>query len=118
MGLPWVRLDTNISTHDKILTLLDKGAKGKQAGFVYTMSIAHAAGHGTDGMIRKSVLPFIHATQGDANLLVMADLWECAEGGYRIKNWGNRNVVGAAQQALSEARSRAGAKGAESRWGE
>ncbi|WP_254924027.1 MULTISPECIES: hypothetical protein [unclassified Rhodococcus (in: high G+C Gram-positive bacteria)] len=111
-----MRLDTNIATHDKILTLLDSGAKGKQAGFVYAMSIAHSAGHGTDGVIKRSALPFIHGTAADAKLLVMAELWECIEGGYRIKNWGNRNVVGAAQQALSEIRSEAGKKGAEARW--
>ncbi|GGG04345.1 hypothetical protein GCM10007304_18070 [Rhodococcoides trifolii] len=116
MGLPWVRLDTNINTHDKVLTLLDGGSKGKQAGFVYCMSIAYAAGHGTDGVIKRAALPFIHGTQADAKLLVMAELWECVEGGYRIKNWGNRNVVGATQQVLSDIRSEAGKKGAQARW--
>ena len=116
MGLPWVRLDTNIATHDKILSLLDAGAKGKQAGFVYAMSIAHAAGHGTDGVIKRAALPFIHATTADAKLLVINELWECVDVGYRIKNWGTRQVVGAAQQALSDIRSDAGKKGAAARW--
>lgn len=116
MGLPWVRLDTNIATHDKILTLLDSGVKGKQAGFVYTMSIAYSSGHETNGVIKRSALPFIHGTAADARLLVMVGLWECIEGGYRIRNWGTRQVVGAAQQALSDARSEAGKKGADVRW--
>lgn len=116
-GLPWFRSDTNVPTHDKILDLIGAhGAKGKQAGFVYWMSMCHAAGHGTDGVIKRSALPFVHATSGDARLLVMAGLWEVIEGGYRIKNWGNRNVVGAMQQALSDVRSEAGKKGAEARW--
>lgn len=116
MGLPWVRLDTNISTHDKILDLVSHGSKGKQAGFVYAMSLAYAAGHDTDGVIKKAALPFVHGTQGDANLLVMAELWETVQGGFRIKNYGNRNAVGAGQQSLSEIRSAAGKKGAEARW--
>lgn len=115
-GLPWFRSDTNVPTHDKILDLISLGPKGKQAGFVYWMSMCHSAGHGTDGLIKRSALPFVHATQADAKLLVTVGLWEVAEGGYRVKNWGNRNVVGAMQQALSEVRSEAGKKGAEARW--
>lgn len=117
MGLPWFRMDTNISSHDKILTLVEHGSRGKAAGFVYAMSMAYAQGHGTNGVIKKAALPWVHATKADVNLLVMCELWEVVEGGYRIKNFGNKNVVGAVQQAISDARSAAGSKGAEARWG-
>lgn len=116
MGLPWVRVDTNIPTHEKILELVEMGAKGKQAGFVYSMSIAYAGGHGTDGVIRRVSLPWVHATPNDAKLLVQVGLWECVEGGFRIKNYGTRNAVGQAQQAISDMRSVAGKKGADARW--
>lgn len=118
MGLPWARMDTNLPSHDKVLELLETAgaAKGKAAGFVYQNSLLYAAGHGTDGIIKRSVLPFIHATKADANLLVQVGLWECVEGGYRIKNYGTRNAVGFAQQALSDKRSEAGKKGADARW--
>ncbi len=29
MGLPWVRLDSNIATHDKVLTLLEVPRMGR-----------------------------------------------------------------------------------------
>lgn len=118
MGLPWARTDTNLPTHDKILELLDMAgaAKGKAAAFVYICAYLHSTAHGTEGVIKRSALPFIHATKADANLLVQVGLWECVEGGFRIKNYGNRQVVGFAQQALSDARSEAGKKGADARW--
>lgn len=118
MGLPWARADTNLPTHDKILELIDTAgpAKGKAAAFVYVASFLYSVGHETDGVIKRSALPFIHATKADANLLVQVGLWECVEGGYRIRNFGNRNVAGFAQQALSDIRSAAGKKGADARW--
>ncbi|WP_433660775.1 hypothetical protein ACQPW1_00350 [Nocardia sp. CA-128927] len=107
-------------THDKILELLDLagGPKGKAAAFVYVCSYLWSVANGTDGVIKRSALPFIHCTKADANWLVQAGLWQCAEGGYRINNFGDRNVVGFAQQALSDTRAEAGRKGAAARWRE
>lgn len=117
MGLPWARLDTNLPTHDKVLELVGSTPKGKAAGFVYICSLAHAVANGTDGIIRKAALPFIHGTPSDAKLLVIAGLWEVVDGGgWRIKNYGTRQAVGFAQQALHDTRSAAGRKGAEARW--
>jgi hypothetical protein len=50
--------------------------------------------------------------------LVAGDLWEVVENGWRIRNFGTRQVVGAAQQAMHDAKSSAGKKGAEKRWGD
>lgn len=119
-ALSWIRADTNVNTHDKILELVGVGSRGKAAGFVYWMSLTYSGGHETDGLIKKAVLPFIHGTSADARLLVEARLWVPVDGGWQIVNYGNRNVVGAMQQAiadsLAEGRSASGKKGAEARW--
>jgi len=114
-GLPWFRADTNMPTHDKVLELV--GARGgKAAAFVYMCSLAYAVGHGTDGLIKKAALPFVHGTTTEARLLVDYRFWVVVEGGWQIKNFGTRQMVGAEAQAISSARSEAGKKGAESRW--
>ena len=119
-GLPWIRCDTNVNTHDKILELISAGAKGKAAGFVYWMSLTYAGGHDTGGLIRKAVLPFVHGTPADARMLVEHRLWTPVDGGWQIVNYGTRNVVGASQQevadAIRKAQSEGGRKGAEKRW--
>ena len=118
MDLPWYRADTSFASHDKVLELVEVyGMKGKAAGFVYHCALAHAVGHATDGLVKKTSLRGIHGTPGDAEILVNIGLWEAAEGGWRIKNFGTRQVVGAAQQIVSEQKSAAGKKGAEARWG-
>jgi hypothetical protein len=121
MGLPWFRADTNFPTHDKVLDLMEHGSKGKAAGFVYWCSLALSVGNGSDGVIKKAALAFVHGTAADARLLVEHGLWEPVDGGWRIKNFGTRQVVGAMQQviedSLAQARSENGRKGAQARWG-
>lgn len=120
MALPWFRADTNFHTHDKILDLMAHGAKGKAAGFVYQCSLSYTVGNGNDGVIKKTALAFVHGTPNDARLLVEVGLWEATDTGWRIKNFGTRQVVGAAQQSKEEqvraAQSEGGKKGAEARW--
>lgn len=118
MGLPWARFDTNFPTHDKVIELVGSSPKGKAAGFVYACAMAHSVGNGTDGVIKKAALPFVHGTPADAKLLVAVGLWEVIPSvGWRIKNYGTRQAVGLAQQALHETRSAAGRKGAQATWG-
>lgn len=117
MGLPWIRFDTNFFANDKITDLIDEhGAKGKQAGFVYLCALGFAGAYETDGLIKRSSLRMIHGTTIDAGILVSSDLWLLDPKGWLIKNYGTRQVVGAAQQQISEARSEAGKKGADARW--
>lgn len=116
MALPWFRADTNLPTHDKILDLLGKSPKGKGAGFVYVCSLAYAAGHETSGFIARAALPFVHGTPAEARLLAEARLWDVVEGGWQIRNWGTRQLVGAESQALHEAAVESGKRGAEARW--
>lgn len=116
MELTWFRADTAFASHDKVLALVETfGNRGKQAGFVYQCALGHAVGHGTDGLIKRTSLRWVHGTTGDADLLVSAGLWEPCEQGWHITNFGTRQVVGAAQQVISEARQSAGRKGGESK---
>lgn len=116
MSYPWIRVDTNLPTNEKILHLASLGDKGLAAAFVYVCSLTYSGGHETSGFIAKAALPFVHGKPAHARMLAEAHLWLIVEGGWQIKNWGERNLVGATQQALSELRSVAGKKGAEARW--
>lgn len=115
-GLPWARLDSNLPSHDKILELVGVGARGKAAAFVYVCGLAYAVGQGTDGLIRRAALPFIHGTAGDARLLVEARLWVPVDGGWQIVNFGTRQAVGMSAQVDQAARSEAARKSANARW--
>ena len=110
-------MDTNLAGNDKITDLIEThGNKGKQAGFVYLCALGYAGAYETDGLIKRSTLKFIHGVLGDASILVSADLWLTTDGGWQIKNYGTRQVIGAAQQVISESKSAAGKKGADVRW--
>lgn len=107
MSLPWVRLDSNIYAHDKVLWLLGQ-RDGFRAYAVYTFSMAYAGGHATDGHLPRHVFPVIHATEKIAQMLVEARLWEYTEGGYQIKNWDQRQEL----SVITEAKRRASQLGA------
>lgn len=102
MSLPWVRLDSNIYSHDKVLWLIQQ-KDGWRAYAVYTFSMGYAGGHGTDGYIPRHVLPFIQGTERVAALLVTARLWEYAEDGWRIRNWDQRQELNVITEAKRQA---------------
>ena len=102
-GLPWVRLDSNVFSHDKTLWLLAQ-RDGYRAWAVYTFSLAYAGGHGTDGYIASHVLPAIHGTERVAMLLVEARLWEHADDGWQIHNWDQRQEMSMVTAAKKEAK--------------
>lgn len=85
MGLPWVRLDTQLPSNPKILHLVAR--KQYAAAFAYVCSLAYAGMHGTNGYIPEAALPFIHATKAIANQLVAVELWVPAPGGWDINDW-------------------------------
>lgn len=94
MSLPWVRLDSSIATHDKILRLV-KARDGYRAFTVYICSLGYAGGHGTDGFIPKDALGILHGTERQAIALVDHRLWEydAAGEGYRIRNFDQRQEM-------------------------
>lgn len=92
MSLPWVRLDSNFYTHDKVLWLAGQ-RDGYRAIAVYVFAMGYSGGHATDGFIPKHVLPIIQGTEKVAQMLIETRLWEYADGGYQIRNWEERQEL-------------------------
>ena len=111
-GLPWVRLDANIATHDKILYLIsDPSTLRWQAAFSYVCALAYAGGHGTDGKIPTAALGICHGNQKTARLLVKYRLWKEAVSGYEIVNFALRQQTHEATEAIRAAQSEGGKRG-------
>lgn len=89
MPLPWVRIDTNLPSHDKILGLLDEkpDGSGHRAAFVYVCCIAYCGANGTDGLIPFRALPFVHGRKRDMELLVKNGLLRPDRLGWTIPNY-------------------------------
>jgi hypothetical protein len=112
MPLPWVRLDANIGTHDKILELLGE-RDGAKAFVLYICALGYAGGHGTDGQIPKYALVVNHGSEKLARLLIAHRLWEYnGNGSYQIRNWEQRQEL----SSVTDARSVAARKAACRRW--
>lgn len=107
MALPWVRLDSNIAAHDKILHLLsDPSPKKWQAVASYMFALGWAGGAGTDGHVPTAALSVVHGTAFTARLLVKYHLWDEAAAGYQIHNYENRQeleIVSEAKRAAQRA---------------
>jgi len=115
MSLPWVRLDSNIASHDKIVELLSK-RDGARAFTLYVCGLGYAGGHATDGAIPRAALPFIHGSERLAVMLVEHRLWEHAPGGWVIRNWDQRQELAVIAEMKRAGRKAAGAKGACKKW--
>ena len=112
MGLPWVRLDANIATHDKVLALLaDPSTKKWQAFSSYVCGLAWAGGQGTDGFIPRTALPMIHGTATTARLLEKYGLWDEARAGWQVRNYTKRQSLTAAADLVRQSKVRASVKG-------
>ena len=121
MPLPWVRLDTNLPSHDKILALLTEFPKdGRATAFVYVCGIAYAGHNGTDGLIPFAALPLIHGTKRDADRLIndygAGPLWHMAQRGWLMPNYLTRNEAAATTASKAAASTSAARKAACSRW--
>lgn len=113
MPLPWVRLDTSMPDHPKVIELLDIHRDGRGAAFVWLCSLAYAGKHGTDGFVPKGALGRINGRALDARLLVQVRLWAEVEGGWSINGWAEY------QESTEETqkRSEKARKAAAARWG-
>lgn len=117
MGLPWVRLDSNIATHDKMVLLLaDPSPKRWQAAASYMFSLGWCGEHGTDGRIPQAALPFIHGTQSTARLLVKHQLWIERTAAWEIKNYALRQELAVVTAGKQEMRRVAAEKANCTRW--
>ena len=110
MGLAWVRLDTNIASHDKILDLIGR-RNGRAVAFSYICCLAYSGQNETDGRIPRAALGFVHATKSEMDLLVSVGLLEPTPSGWQITNYGERQQLRAATVDIRAAQSVGGAKG-------
>ena len=111
MPLPWVRLDSNIAQHDKILALkADPSAKRWQAIASYMFSLGWSGGQGTDGFIPSYALESVHGTAQTARLLVKYNLWIEGVAGYQIVNYAERQELAIVTEAKRAAQSMGGKK--------
>lgn len=86
-GLPWVRFDTTLPDHPKVLELVSRRG-GAGSAFVYCCGLAYAGRHGTNGFIPTSALNRLHGRRSDAAALVDVGLWEDLGGdGWLIHGW-------------------------------
>lgn len=117
MGLPWVRLDSNITIHDKVVPLLAK-KDGYRAFTVYVCGLAWSGGAGTDGLIPKDMLPMLHGLPRHAEMLVDGRLWEYAEdgNGWMIRNFDQRQELSIVSEGKRAAAELGGKKGNCIRW--
>lgn len=112
MALPWVRLDSNIASHDKILYLIADPSKARwQAFSSYICALGWSGANGTDGFIPTTALPFIHGTATTARLLVKYHLWDEARVGYQIRNYDKRQQTSVVSESIHEGKRRASLKG-------
>jgi hypothetical protein len=113
MGLPWVRFDVNMPSHDKILALLsDPSPKRHQAINLYSFSIMWSGGHGTDGRIPRAALSVLHGSEACAKLLVKHRLWSEETAAWRIVNFDQRQELDVIAEAKAAARTASGRKAA------
>jgi hypothetical protein len=112
MALPWVRLDSNIAMHDKMLDLLaDPSPKRYQAAASYMFALAWSGGQETDGRVRTAHLAAVHGNQATARLLVKYGFWDEAPGGYQIRNYDVRQQTTKAARSIREAQHAGALKG-------
>ena len=117
MALPWVRLDSHIASHDKILNLLsDPSPKRWQAAFSYVCALGWSGDQGTDGRVPPTALPFVHGTAATARLLVKHDLWDESLTGWTIRNFALRQELAVVTAGNREMKRMAAEKGNCSRW--
>lgn len=116
-GLPWVRMDTNLPMHDKILNLLqDPSPKRWQAASSYVFAICWSGANGTDGRIPTAALGFVHGNHQTARLLVKYGLWDENGASWHIRNYLERQPTQAVSEAAQEAARRNGRRGNCIRW--
>ena len=117
MALPWVRLDSNIASHDKVLALAaDPSSLKWQAFSSYVCSLGWSGGQGTDGYIPAYALGSIHGSPRTARLLVKYGLWEEAIGGFKIRNFESRQELAAVTAGKRASQQVGAAKGNCIRW--
>jgi hypothetical protein len=110
LALPWIRLDTNMPDHPKILGLLTE-KDGRALAFVWLCAMAYAGKHETAGFVPREAISRVNAKPADMAALVRHGLLtECA-GGWDIHGWDDYQISGpSAEQRRERARTAAAAR--------
>lgn len=109
-GLPWIRFDTTLPDHPKILDLL--GMKdGHRSAFVYCCALAYAGRHGTDGFITSAALPRINGRKQDATNLVQVGLFDPDDTGWHIHDYADYQQTSEVTDEVRAKRRKASRKG-------
>ena len=100
MGLPWIRVDTQMMTHPKIAKLRD--ARKDRLIVAHLAAMMWSGHHATGGHIPKYALPFVQVKRPDANALVEAGLWDpdLDGDGWRIHDWDDYNLTAETAEAI------------------
>lgn len=106
MSTMWVRLDTGLPDHPKMLALIH--GKKHKAALAYVLGLAYSGRHGLNGYIPGAALPYIHATKKDAQALCEVGLWHMTDTGYEINDWSDYQLS-TEEMAERSARARAAA---------
>ena len=108
--MQWVRLETGLPDHPKVLALIQ--AKRHKAVMVYVLGLAYCGRHELDGYVPASALPFIHGTKADAAALVEVGMWHIAEAGWEINGWADFQPTSTERSAAKQKAQKA----AQARW--
>jgi len=117
MALPWVRLDSNIAIHDKVLSLLaDPSPKRWQAATSYVFSLGWCGAAGTNGQVPPYALTTIQGTKETARLLEKHGLWDAGINGWQIRNYERYQQLSETTQLKQQAAHDAAVKANCVRW--
>src|SRR4051812_37278030 len=109
MGLPWVRLDSSIATHDKVIAARTQPG-GKQAMCLYMFALAWSGGAGTDGHIPPTIAKYLGGTPKEIAVLEQVGLWDRNGDGWNIRNYAQRQEIAEISDAKREQAAAAGRK--------
>lgn len=110
MGLPWIRLDTNIFENPKLLQLKDD--EHHKAIVTHLEAMTYIGRNSLDGYIPKAALRVIDSSVAEADRLVTVGLWHPEPGGWGINGWDEYQPSGMDDQKRRERAQ----KGAAARW--
>lgn len=106
-GLKWVRLDTSIWCHDKVLDLMEK-RDGHKAFALYVFGLSYSGLVQTDGRIPARALPLLQGNRRLADMLVDHGLWRHLEAGdYQVINYAERQQTSDTTDRIVVSRRRA-----------
>lgn len=116
-NLPWVRVDSNIASHDKVLELLEL-RDGYRSMCVYVFALGWSGGSGTDGHVKPAALPMIHGRPADARNLVQVGLWDPDPDGHGwwIHNYAQRQEISEVTELRKATTKKASSKANCVRW--